>query len=332
MTNRILLLLTAFMLLSGCDTTVQPGAGNGRVLPNITGGAGEVLIVVDKYIWDGPTGELLKDILQEEFPGLPQSEPLFDVTQISAGSFDNMFRFHRSVVLVTINETVGEAAVRYRKNVWARPQIMVQLEARNIEELKELIGTNASRIQNFLVQYDRERLTESYLASKDLEIQKLMAQNHHVRLAIPRGYNVDFSTDSYSSVSIETPDFTQVIHVYEYPATGDDDLQSDMLLEKRNAFTKKYVRGPNNVSYMTTSRMYPPIVYDLRRDDTHIVEIRGLWDLEGGFMGGPFVSHSLYDQKRQRIITVEGYVYYPNQKKRIKVRQLEAILYSLEII
>ncbi len=332
MVHRILTIFVTLLFIAGCDTTIKPGPENGRVLPNITGGAGEVLIVVDKYIWDGPTGELLKDILKEEFPGLPQSEPLFDVTQITSGSFDNMFKFHRSIVLVTIGETVGEASVKYRKNVWASPQIMVQIEAGGIEELKELIESNANRIQNFLVQYDRQRLTESYAASKDLEIQKLMAQNHHIRLAIPRGYNVDLSTDSYSSVSIETPDYSQVIHVYEYPSSGEDDLQSDKLLAQRNMFTKKFVKGHDDVSYMKTSMMYPPIIYDLQRDGLPIVEIRGLWDLEGGFMGGPFVSHSVYDQKRQRIITVEGYVYYPNQKKRIKIRQLEAIIYSLEII
>jgi hypothetical protein len=332
MQKSVLLFIAAIMILAGCDTTVTPGQGNGRVLPNISGGAGEVLVVVDKYIWDGPTGEVLKDILKEEFPGLPQSEPLFDVTQITGGSFDNMFKFHRSIVLVTIKETAEEAAVRYRKNVWARPQIMVQIEARNGEELKKVLEENADRIQNFLVQYDRQRLTDSYKDSKDLEIQKLMAENHHIRLGIPRGYNVDFSTDSYSSVSIETPDFSQVIHVYEYPATGEEDLDSDRLLEQRNAFTKKYVRGPDDVSYMTTASVYPPIFYDLERDGMHIVETRGLWELEKGFMGGPFVSHSIYDKKRQRIVTVEGYVYYPNEKKRVKIRQLEAIIYSLEII
>jgi hypothetical protein len=332
MHRSVFLFIAAIVILTGCDTTVTPGEGNGRVLPNISGGAGEVLVVVDKYIWDGPTGEVLKDILKEEFPGLPQSEPLFDVTQITGGSFDNMFKFHRSIVLVTIKETAEEAAVRYRKNVWARPQIMVQIEARNGEELKRVLEENASRIQNFLVQYDRQRLTDSYKDSKDLEIQKLMAENHHIRLSIPRGYNVDFSTDTYSSVSIETPDYSQVIHVYEYPASGDKDLNSDKLLAQRNAFTKKYVRGPDDVSYMTTATVYPPILYDMERDGMHIVEIRGLWELEKGFMGGPFVSHSVYDSKRQRIVTVEGYVYYPNDKKRVKIRQLEAIIYSLEII
>jgi hypothetical protein len=49
-------------------------------------------------------------------------------------------------------------------------------------------------------------------------------------------------------------------------------------------------------------------------------------------MGGPFMSHSMYDARRNRIITVDGYLYYPNQKKRVKMKQLEAIVYSMEII
>ena len=83
---------------------------------------------------------------------------------------------------------------------------------------------------------------------------------------------------------------------------------------------------------MQTAEIYPPVVYDLQINGNEIVEIRGLWELEKGFMGGPFVSHSVYDKARNRIVTAEGYIYYPNQKKRIKIRQLEAIVYSLEII
>lgn len=331
--NKILFLfISSLIVFTACDTTVTPGSGNGRILPNISGGAGEVLVVCDKYIWDGATGELLKDILKEEFPGLPQSEPLFDVTQITSASFDNMFRFHRSIVLAKINEAIEEPTVKFRKNVWARPQIVVEVVAKSNAELYDAIEKNRGRIQSFLIQYDRQRLTDSYIASKDLEIQKKMAEYHHIRLGIPRGYNIDFFTNEFSSVSIETPDFSQVLLVYEYPATGESDLDSKKLIEKRNEFTKKYVKGPGEDSYMTTSSVFPPIFYDIKLNGMDMVEIRGLWDLEGGYMGGPFISHSVYDSKRQRIVTVEGYVYYPNQKKRIKLKQLEAIIYSLEII
>ncbi|HDS07048.1 MAG TPA: DUF4837 family protein, partial [Bacteroides sp.] len=90
-------------LLSGlisCDSAKQQGGVAGRILPNITGGAGEVLVVMDNFNWENSSGELMKDILMEEYPGLPQSEPLFDVIHITAASFDNVYQYHRSIVLV----------------------------------------------------------------------------------------------------------------------------------------------------------------------------------------------------------------------------------------
>lgn len=329
-----LFVLSSLLIISGCDTTIQTGtsSGSGRVLPNVTGGSGEILVVMENFVWDGKAGECLKDILKEEFPALPQSEPLFDVSQITAASFDNSLRFHRSVVLATINKTREDAAIRFRKNVYAKPQILVQMEAPSHEELVQLILDNESKIKNFFIKYDRERLLDSYIESKDLEIQTKMLENHHIRLAIPRGYNIDIAGDRYSSVSVETPDYSQVLHIFEFPAEGMSDLSTTNLLEKRNEFCKEYVKGPNKGSYMQTADILPPLVYDLQMEGKEVVEIRGLWELVNGYMGGPFVSHSIYDEARNRIVTVEGYVYYPNMKKRIKLRQLEAIIYSLELL
>lgn len=318
-------------LTFSCDTTQTQGGAAGRIMPNITGGAGEVLVVMDNFNWENSAGEMLKDILMEEYEGLPQSEPLFDVIHITAASFDGFYQFHRSIVLTTIESGI-EPRIRFRENVWAKPQIMVQLEAPNTTELKQLIAENENRIQNFLVQYDRNRLMNTYIDSKDLAIQKEMAAHHQIRLAIPRGYNLDFSKEEYSSVSIEAPDLSQVIQVYDYPANGPEDLTIDNIIEQRNHFTKTYVQGPREGSYMIIAPMFRPIAFDLKNNNMDVLELRGLWELENGFMGGPFVSHSVYDAKRNRIVTVDGYVYHPNQKKRVKIKQLEAIIYSLEII
>ena len=163
-------------------------------------------------------------------------------------------------------------------------------------------------------------------------IQKEIEIHHQIRLAIPRGYNLDFSKDEYTSVSIETPDLSQVVQIYDYPANGPEDLNTEALIAKRNEITRAFTRGPREDSYMTLSAMYQPIAFDLKKDSLDITELRGLWELENGFMGGPFISHSVYDASRQRIVTVDGYIYYPNQKKRIKLKQLEAIIYSMKII
>jgi len=303
----------------------------GKIMPNVSGGTGEVLVVMDQFNWDNSTGDLLQDILKEEFPGLPQSEPIFDVIQVTASSFDGVYKFHRSIVLTTVSSGL-EPKIRFRENVWAKPQIMVQVEAPTATALRELISENERQIQSFLVQYDRNRLMNVYKDSKDPAIQKDIATHHQVRLAIPRGYNMDFSKEDFTSVSIESPDLSQVIQVYDYQASGPEDLNVDNIIENRNSFTKTYVKGPREDSYMIISSMFEPIAYDLKNNNLDVVEVRGLWDLENGFMGGPFVSHSVYDAKRGRIVTVDGYVYHPNQKKRVKIRQLEAIIYSMEII
>ena len=314
-----------------CDISQNQGGVGGKIMPNITGGAGEVLVVMDSFNWENSTGELLQDILKEEYHGLPQSEPLFDVIQITAASFDGFYQFHRSIVLTTI-ESGLEPRIRFRENVWAKPQIMIQLEAPTSAALKQLISENENRIQSFLVQYDRNRLMKTYQDSKDPAIQKEIAAHHQVRLAIPRGYNLDFSKEDYTSVSIEAPDLSQVIQIYDYPVNGPEALTTANLIQQRNKFTKTYTQGPREDSYMTISKMFEPIAFDVKNNDMDVVELRGLWELENGFMGGPFVSHSVYDAKRKRIVTVDGYIYYPNQKKRVKIKQLEAIIYSLEII
>ncbi|MCK5691561.1 MAG: DUF4837 family protein [Bacteroidales bacterium] len=321
-----------FLLLTwSCDTVNQQGGMAGKIMPNITGGTGEVLVVMDEFNWENSAGELLQDILKEEYPGLPQSEPVFDVIHVTKSSFDGVYKFHRSIVLTTVSSGL-EPQIRFRENIWAKPQIMVQIEASTATALRELIGENEKQIKSFLAQYDRNRLMNVYEDSKDPAIQKDIATHHQVRLAIPRGYNMDFSNEEYTSVSIESSDLSQVIQVYDYPANGPEDLNVDNIVEKRNSFTKTYVTGPREGSYMTTASMFEPIAYDLKHHNQEVLELRGLWELENGFMGGPFVSHSVYDAKRGRIVTVDGYVYHPNQKKRVKIRQLEAIIYSMEII
>ena len=323
--------LIVMITMGSCDGVKRQGGVGGKILPNITGGAGEVLVVMDDFNWEHDAGELLKDILMEEYPGLPQSEPLFDVIHINASSFDNLYQYHRSIVLATISSG-QEQKIRFRENMWAKPQIVVQMTAPSSTALRELIEQNSERIQSYLVQYDRQRLIDIYQDSKDLGIQKEIADHHQIRLAIPRGYNMDFSKEEYTSVSIETPDMSQVVQIYDYPADGTEDLATRKLIRQRNIFTREYVKGPSEDSYMAVAEIYRPIAYDLRKGDLDVVEIRGLWELENGFMGGPFISHSVYDPDRKRIVTVDGYVYYPNQKKRVKIRQLEAILYSMEII
>ena len=130
--------IALLMFLSSCGGGPSPG-GSGTLLPNITGTAGEVLIVMDNNIWREKPGLILKEMLEQEFPALPQPEPLFDVIQISPGAFDELFKRHRSIIIVDIGSENINPEIRFLENIWARPQLVIRINAGNGDALAKLL-------------------------------------------------------------------------------------------------------------------------------------------------------------------------------------------------
>ena len=59
------------------------------------------------------------------------------------------------------------------------------------------------------------------------------------------------------------------------------------------------------------------------------IELRGLWEVENDFMGGPFVSYTTLDERTNRLITLDCYVYSPKYGKRNYLRALEHLVYVI---
>ena len=74
-----------------------------------------------------------------------------------------------------------------------------------------------------------------------------------------------------------------------------------------------------------------PVYRTFNLNGKFLAEMRGLWDVKGDVMGGPFVSHTRLDEANNRIITAEAFIYEPEKKKRNLMRQAEAALYTLKL-
>jgi hypothetical protein len=330
--KNLLFILFLSVTVSSClKNPGSPGSGNNSGLPNITGSAGEVLVVMDNNLWKSQGGNKLREALEQEYPALPQPEPLFDVIHIPAAAFDDLFKMHRTILILDVSSVHKTAVVNYSENTWARPQIVVRFLAPDPESLEKLILENKDRLISYLRQYDRKRLAEVYRSGKDLGVKSVLSK-FRIDLAVPRGYNIDIDAEDFGSFSIESSETSQVIFIYRYPYFDKIDFSTERLIEKRNEFLKKYTKGTRAGSYMITASIFPPLAYDLQINGREFVEIRGLWELNKGYMGGPFISHSTLDSITNEIITVEAYVYNPNNKKRNLMRQMESIVYSFELM
>jgi hypothetical protein len=130
----------------------------------------------------------------------------------------------------------------------------------------------------------------------------------------------------------ETLKESQGILIYCFDYTDTNSFNLENIIAKRNEITKKYIPGPTDDSYMQVSEeVILPVAKQINFNDQFAVETRGLWKVEGDFMGGPFLSYTLIDELRNRVITIDGYVYAPKDKKRNLLLQLEAILHTLKI-
>ena len=81
---------------------------------------------------------------------------------------------------------------------------------------------------------------------------------------------------------------------------------------------------------MKVAMEYKPPLFDTITDfpGGYAVETRGLWEVENDFMGGPFISYTFIDQENNKVITLDGYVYNPNDVKKNYLRQLEGIFFA----
>jgi hypothetical protein len=76
---------------------------------------------------------------------------------------------------------------------------------------------------------------------------------------------------------------------------------------------------------------FPP-VFDTLADfpGGYTVETRGIWKMQNDFMGGSFLSYTFIDKVNNKVITLDGYIYHPNEVKMGYIRQLEAIFFGLQ--
>ena len=119
--------------------------------------------------------------------------------------------------------------------------------------------------------------------------------------------------------------------MFDVPYTSKNQLTTEGLIEIRNTFTKQYVPGELPGSYMKYSSVIKPSREEYNLAGKLAIEIRGWWDVAGDFMGGPSVLKAVVDEKKNRIVFAEGFLFFPNEDKARSLRELELILNTLTV-
>ena len=325
--------ILTFLIMAAAALTMiscNPSKTRKALLPNISGKAGEVIVVINKGDWEGAVGTTLRDTLAKDCPFLPQKEPLYTLVNVIPSGFTNMFQIHRNIVIVRIGNDVVEPGVNIRYDVWARPQCVITINAIDSDSAVQLIKENSKRIITSLEQIERDRIIANSKKYEERSIAPAVTEMIGGSPHFPSGYKLKKRTSDFIWIEYAIQDVTPGILAYKYPVVEGEQMMSlESIIENSNEMLKNNVPGMFENTYMTIASGITPSVKYLNYKGHAFAEVRGLWDVHNDYMGGPFVSYTTINDATNEVFTIDCYVHSPKYGKRNFLRPLEHLVYLI---
>jgi len=327
----VLAVLSA-MGLSSCKS------GSNSYLPPCTGRPGEVLIVIADDLRKGAIGDTLMAILTQEEPALPQSgmdgaEPMFSIIHIPPTAVNNAIRSARNLVMIGVGDPILKPEIKVFKNYWADEQILIRIDAPDTDQLLALINDNRQYLLDILRNGEIDRQVAYNLKYQNHELNQKLLINHEIIIQFPKGFEARVDTGGFAWIQADPANISQGVLIWSDPYVSEDQLKLPELESFTNQYLKKRVPGPSAPEKNTFMSIVPDIKVITRTFTSNgrfVREMRGLWEVKGDYMGGPFISWTFVDEKRNRLVTAFGFVYAPKVGKRNPIRQVEGLLKTID--
>ena len=313
------------------------GKGHERLLTSATGSIYECLVV-----GNGASKDVVAQTMGADMYGLPQMEPYFTVTVIPSSQFDDFLKSTRNVLILDVNPNKYTLVkVLKSRDMWSKPQAVIRIQAPSDEELIAYWETNGEAVREWFVREELARQIRFYRANTNKEARAILKKQGY-NILIPEDFILIKDTCIAGTQVLWTCNnkgpMRKDVLVYSYPYTSQEQFSNDSIIAMRNAMLGQLVTAQVPGSHMGTEyKHFPPVTRSVPalRDTVggfYAMETRGLWKiLDGEAMGGPFVSLTRLDQVNGRVVTAETFLFAAGQKKRNALRQLEAILYTLQM-
>lgn len=295
-------MLFAAVTLAACNR------GKQTMLPDSGGRPYEVVVI-------GDSDSILYKVLSAPVGSLPQPEPSFDVSMGAA--MNATLRLARNIVVVETNAKLNQIKVKYERNVYAEPQLIVRISTPSTAALKNAMQLQkaADDIRDLIKRNEMKnalmRLEHKHNTKLEAEVRRMFG----IDMRIPADMQASRKGKDFIWISNDSP--TAMTNICIYTS------------ENRDSVMQTNIKGETDDMYMTTVK--GSVVTTELTVDKSVRTVRcGLWEMHGDAMGGPFVQHIIKRSDKQRTIVAEAFVFAPGTKKRNLLLNTEAALYTIQ--
>ncbi len=319
----------------------------------------QATIVADKDIWEGAPGDSLRSYMEAPFPIMPQPEPIFNIQHFSGEQVledPNRKHLRTLIFLADLSDTdspttgivrngIGDENVLRAKeessfgsiairDKWARGQLIIYVFGHGEEKLANSFVKHYPAIAKRIRDIDAKMLySQTYLKGESKRHQELLEGKFNMSMIVPADYIVAHDESDVIWMRKETRNLSSNILIHKIPYTDKEQLSEEGLKSIRDALGKKYVTTIVENSYMRVNDVDLPTWYKNKTvGDNFAIEARGIWEIKGDFMGGPFISYLIHNADKNELVFVDGFIHAPSKPKRNFMNHLELIFSSIKFI
>lgn len=346
----------SFIPLTSCFDS-ENNERDEKFLVDSKGGTAEIIVVMDSVRWNGNLGKALREVYEDDMPGLPQAEERFNLIYIHPSDLESFLRTNHNLLLVTPlddDSRTGKAMKGFysreslkkiqdnpdlfmltKQDVYARGQSVLYLFGRNDEELIKNLKNKSKVILEYFRIAERKRIIKRLLddGQEQKKLEGFIKENYQLDTRIPSNFEVAKNEENFIWLRKLLSDVReQNIIITHVPYTSKDQFKLENIIKLRNEIGMTYLNDDENSqvdsSFMSTEvKFFPPESIEINYDGLYAIETRGLWKLANATQGGAFLSYVFVDEKRKRLYYIEGYLYAPDtQTKLVFMLELESIL------
>ena len=308
------LIILIFLTLS-CDEENKE-----NLLSSSSGNLNETSVVLSDDMWDGSVGKALKLYFAKPVYGLPQREPVLKLKHIPEQVFSGFVTKNRTIIKAGI---AAKPTTKISYNKYASPQLIVEFLGPNnqeiINQIKKGSQTASNKINNFEIKEKQRRIKKSL--SKENSIKQYL----NLDLEYPSVYRLAHSNKNFFWIRKDTK--TGSVNIMAYSVQNKEIYNRDYV-QIRDSVSNLYIPGPIQNTFMSVDPGYKIKTNKLQVNSLEAIEVRGMWEVKNQFMAGPLLGYQINDQKNNRQVFIDGFVYAPSIAKRDYVFEIEAIIKS----
>lgn len=352
MKSFIIFLFGVLLMVSSCQEARNQMKED--LKPTARGEVGEIILIMDSTQWAGPLGEQVKSMYRAPMPGLPQAEPMFDISKVNPLKINDVFRSSTNMIFVmTLDSQTGQSErikeyftnkslkmiqsdsslfMAVHRDEFAKGQIVLYLFSQTEDLLIKKMEENRDQLIGIFENSAIENTKDKLFKSKEIALMKALKEDFGFEISIPYGWDLAKQNKNFVWLRRLEPTFEQDIFIHS-------DLYTDQSIFEnigayRDRITETFLRDSEKPDKYITRQLQEYVPMETKQisfKGRFAIEARGLWKISDNSGGGPFVSYTIVDEGNQRVYYIEGYVYSPGTNKKNLVREVNAILSTFSL-